>query len=96
MLDTALCGYEYSGLPKVLNVVEYARAHPPSALMRVRRESTNAIFFDGGGRNGMYRVLHATTLPSSKRGRRASMVMTLFRTEQTYPPQLSVAAVTRL
>ena len=60
MLDAALCGYEYSGLPKVLNVVEYRAAHPPHDVLRVRSESPTAVFYDGGGRNGMYTVLQAT------------------------------------
>lgn len=66
MLDAALCGYEYSGLPKVLNVVEYRRAHPPHAPMRVTKESATAIRLDGGGRNGMFTVLRATDAAIAK------------------------------
>lgn len=66
MLDAALCGYEYSGLPKVLNVIEYRRDHPPRAPMRVTRETANAIRFDGGGHNGMYTVLRATDAAIAK------------------------------
>lgn len=29
VLDAALCGYEYSGLPKILNVAEHRRLRQP-------------------------------------------------------------------
>ncbi|MEO8752038.1 MAG: Ldh family oxidoreductase [Casimicrobiaceae bacterium] len=59
MLDAALCGYEYSGLPKVLNVVEYRRAHPVSGPLALRRETPMSSLFDGGGLNAMYTVMRA-------------------------------------
>lgn len=60
MVDAALCGYEYSGLPKILNVVEFRRRRPPPRPLRLRRETPMSALFDGGGRNGMYTVKRAT------------------------------------
>jgi hypothetical protein len=34
-IDAALCGYEYSGLPKLLNVADYPRFKLPRSPMRV-------------------------------------------------------------
>lgn len=59
MLDAALCGYEYSGLPKILNVVEYRREHPVRGPFALRRETPMSSLFDGGGLNGMYAVMRA-------------------------------------
>lgn len=59
MLDAALCGYEYSGLPKVLNVVEFRRDHPVHGTMLLRRETPMSSLFDGGGLNGMYTLKRA-------------------------------------
>jgi LDH2 family malate/lactate/ureidoglycolate dehydrogenase len=60
MMDAALCGYEYSGLPKILNLVEYRARHPGAGAMRVERESPVSILLDGGGNNGMLTINEAT------------------------------------
>jgi LDH2 family malate/lactate/ureidoglycolate dehydrogenase len=60
VIDAALCGYEYSGLPKLLNVADHprfkARRHP----MRVIRETSVSVLFDGGNQSGMLGMYHAT------------------------------------
>jgi len=66
MLEAALCGYEYSGLPKVLNVVEFRRGRPVEGPMRLRRETPLSAAFDGAGRNGMYTVKRATEVAIAK------------------------------
>ncbi len=60
MLDAALCGYEYSGLPKIVNVVEYRREHPVRGPLTLRRETPMSSLYDGGCLNGMYTVMRAT------------------------------------
>ena len=47
VVDAALCGYEYSGLPKLLNVAEHPRFKAPrspltSSKRRASRHSTTA------------------------------------------------------
>lgn len=66
MVDAALCGYEYSGLPKILNVVEFRRGRLPSGPMRLRRETPLSAAFDGAGHNGMYTVQRATQVAIAK------------------------------
>jgi LDH2 family malate/lactate/ureidoglycolate dehydrogenase len=66
MLDAALCGYEYSGLPKILNVAEYRAQHLPAVPMRLRRETAMSSLFDGGGNNGMLTVFRATATAIEK------------------------------
>src|SRR3984957_14480547 len=63
VLDAALCGYEYSGLPKLLNVVDYPgfrqARHPVSTV----RETGATALLDGGNTTGMiaaYRASEAT------------------------------------
>src|SRR2546427_2372818 len=60
VLDAALCGYEYSGLPKLLNVAEYPRFSAPRAPMRVVKETSVSVLFDGGNQSGMLGMYHAT------------------------------------
>jgi LDH2 family malate/lactate/ureidoglycolate dehydrogenase len=60
MIDAALCGYEYSGLPKILNAIESPKAKQPSAPMRAIHETDVSVLYDGGNRNGMLTMYRAT------------------------------------
>lgn len=60
VIDAALCGYEYSGLPKILNVAENPRRLQPRSEMRVEHETPVSIQFDAGNHNGMVAIFHAT------------------------------------
>jgi len=60
VVDAALCGYEYSGLAKLLNVAESPRFAAPRSPMRVARETAVSALFDGGNNVGMLTMYHAT------------------------------------
>jgi LDH2 family malate/lactate/ureidoglycolate dehydrogenase len=63
VLDAALCGYEYSGLPKLLNVVDYPDFRRPRRPVSVVRETGATALLDGGNTTGMvaaYRASEAT------------------------------------
>ena len=63
VIDAALCGYEYSGLAKLLNVPEHRRFSDPRQPIRLFRETTVSALYDAGNNNGMialYRVARAT------------------------------------
>jgi LDH2 family malate/lactate/ureidoglycolate dehydrogenase len=75
MLDAALCGYEYSGLPKILNVAEQRRQRPPPKPMRVVHETPVSVRFDGGGENGMLALYHATQAAIEKASRQGFAVV---------------------
>jgi LDH2 family malate/lactate/ureidoglycolate dehydrogenase len=60
VLDAALCGYEYSGLPKLLNVADYPRFKLPRRPMRVIKETSVSVLFDGGNQSGMLGMYYAT------------------------------------
>ena len=63
VLDAALCGYEYSGLPKLLNVVDHPEFKLPRRPISVVRASAATAMLDGGNNTGMvvaYRAAEAT------------------------------------
>lgn len=63
VLDAALCGYEYSGLPKLLNVVDDRHFQRPRQPVTVVRETGPTAMLDGGNNSGMiaaYRASEAT------------------------------------
>jgi LDH2 family malate/lactate/ureidoglycolate dehydrogenase len=59
VIDAAMCGYEYSGLAKVLNIPESAHFRAPRRPMRVLCESEVSLAFDGGNNVGMLALYHA-------------------------------------
>ncbi len=66
LLDAALCGYEYSGLPKILQVVNSPRQKQPVTPMRVLHETPVSTLFDGGNCQGMLTMHHATDAAIAK------------------------------
>src|ERR1700736_1890783 len=58
-IDAALCGYEYSGLAKLLNIPEHRRFKRPRYPMKVLRETEISTLYDGGNNVGMLVMYHA-------------------------------------
>ena len=66
VMDAALCGYEYSGLPKILNVVEHPRLKLPRRKIRILHETPISARMDGGNSNGMIGAYRATEVAIAK------------------------------
>ena len=66
VIDAALCGYEYSGLAKILNIPEHPRFKAPRWPMRVLRETAVSTLFDGGNDVGMLALYHAAKATIAK------------------------------
>src|SRR5712671_2222956 len=59
VIDAAMCGYEYSGLAKILNVFESEHFRLPRRSMDVLRETEVSLAFEGGNNVGMLALFHA-------------------------------------
>jgi LDH2 family malate/lactate/ureidoglycolate dehydrogenase len=59
VIDAALCGYEYSGLAKILNMVESESWKRPRRPMTVLRETDVSLAYDGGNNVGMLSLYYA-------------------------------------
>src|SRR6202000_459667 len=59
VIDAALCGYEYSGLPKILHLPESASFKLPRRPIKLLRETDVSAAFDGGNNVGMLALFHA-------------------------------------
>ena len=66
VLDAALCGYEYSGLAKILNIPEHPRFKQPRGPVTVVHETPASIAFDGGNQVGMLALHHAAKAAIAK------------------------------
>jgi LDH2 family malate/lactate/ureidoglycolate dehydrogenase len=60
VIDAALCGYEYSGLAKILNIPEHRRFKLPRKKVSVLHETAVSTLFDGGNNVGMLALHHTT------------------------------------
>src|SRR5712672_1596294 len=59
VVDAALCGYEYSGLAKILNILESEHFKLPRRPTKVLRETDVSLAFDGGNNVGMLSLFYA-------------------------------------
>src|SRR6266404_2568376 len=66
VIDAALCGYEYSGLAKILNIPEHRRFQLPRRKMRIIRETPVSALHDGGNTFGMVAMYHAARAAIAK------------------------------
>jgi LDH2 family malate/lactate/ureidoglycolate dehydrogenase len=66
MIDAALCGYEYSGLAKILNIPEHRCFKQPRRLMTAVHETENSVLYDGGNNVGMLTMYHAARAAITK------------------------------
>ena len=70
VIDAALCGYEYSGLAKILNIAESPRFRLPRRELSVLSETELSTVYDGGNNVGMLALHHATDAVIAKAARR--------------------------
>ena len=66
VIDAALCGYEYSGLAKILNIPEHGRFPLPRRPMRILHETEVSALYDGGNNVGMVAMYHAANAAIAK------------------------------
>ena len=66
VIDAALCGYEYSGLAKLLNIPEHRRFRLPRRPMRILHETEVSALYDGGNNVGMLAMYHAANATIAK------------------------------
>ncbi len=66
VMDAALCGYEYSGLPKLLNVFEHKNLRKPRRRLKAVHETPVSAMIDGGNNCGMYTLMRAAEMSIEK------------------------------
>ena len=66
LIDAACCGYEYSGLPKILQIAQNPRSKRPRTPIRPIHETDVSVLLDGGNNSGMVALQHATTIAIDK------------------------------
>jgi LDH2 family malate/lactate/ureidoglycolate dehydrogenase len=75
VIDAALCGYEYSGLAKILNIPEHRRFKRPRYPMKVLRETAASTLYDAGNNVGMLAMYHAARAAIEKAANRGIAII---------------------
>ncbi len=75
VIDAALCGYEYSGLAKILNIPEHRRFRLPRRKMRILHETEVSALYDGGNNVGMVAMYHAANATIAKAAARGIAIV---------------------
>lgn len=78
VMDAALCGYEYSGLPKILNVVENPKLKKPRRKIRILHDTPVSARLDGGNHNGMLAMYRAMRLAMDKAAAKGFALVSLY------------------
>jgi LDH2 family malate/lactate/ureidoglycolate dehydrogenase len=66
LIDAALRGYKFAGLPRILAVAEKMRVRPERTQMSIVHETPMSAMIDGGGNVGYLAVQHATEIALDK------------------------------
>ena len=66
LVDAALCGHRFAGLPRILTINEDQRTHEPRTPIKVVYETEVSALMDGGNHVGYYAVHQATRLAIEK------------------------------
>ncbi|HEV3185341.1 MAG TPA: Ldh family oxidoreductase [Xanthobacteraceae bacterium] len=69
VIDAALCGYEYSGLAKILNIPDSGDFKLPRRPMQALHETAVSLAFDGGNNVGMLALFYAAEATIKKAAR---------------------------
>ena len=66
LVDAALCGYRFAGLPRILTIGEDLRTREPRTPMRIVHETEVSAMIDGGNNVGYYAVYKAAQIAIEK------------------------------
>jgi LDH2 family malate/lactate/ureidoglycolate dehydrogenase len=79
LVDAALCGHRFAGLPRILTINEDPRTREPRTPIRVVHETDVSALMDGGNHVGYYAVYRAAQLAIRKARKRRIAVVGLYR-----------------
>lgn len=66
LVDAALCGYPFAGLPRILTINDSPRTHEPRSPIEIVHETEISAMIDGGNNLGYYAVFQAMKVAIAK------------------------------
>lgn len=79
LVDAAMCGHRFAGLPRILTINEDPRTREPRTPVKVVHETEVSALMDGGNNAGYYAVHQAAQLAIDKARRNRIAVVGMYR-----------------
>ena len=79
LVDAALCGHKFAGLPRILTISEDPRTREPRTPVKVVHETEVSALMDGGNHVGYYAVYRATQLAIEKAKKSRIAIVGMYR-----------------
>lgn len=81
LVDAAMCGHRFAGLPRILTINEDPRTREPRTAVKVVHETEVSALMDGGNNVGYYAVHQAARLAIDKARRNRIAVVGMYRSQ---------------
>jgi LDH2 family malate/lactate/ureidoglycolate dehydrogenase len=81
LVDAAMCGHRFAGLPRILTINEDPRTREPRTPVKVVHETEVSALMDGGNNVGYYAVHQAAQLAIDKARRNRIAVVGMYRSQ---------------
>src|SRR5687767_6548667 len=81
LVDAALCGYPFAGLPRILTINDSPRTHEPRGEIEITHETEISALIDGGNNLGYYAVYQAMKVAIAKAKKSRIAIVGMYRSQ---------------
>jgi LDH2 family malate/lactate/ureidoglycolate dehydrogenase len=81
LVDAALCGYQFAGLPRILTINDSPRTHEPRSAIEIVHETEISAMIDGGNNVGYFAVYQAMKVAIAKAKKSRIAIVGLYRSQ---------------
>ena len=83
LVDAALCGYPFAGLPRILTINDSPRTHQPRSPVKIVHETELSAMMDGGNHVGYYAVYQAMKVAIAKAKKSRIAIVGMYRSQMS-------------
>ena len=83
LVDAALCGYPFAGLPRILTINDNPRTHEPRSNVEIVHETEISALMDGGNNVGYYAVYQAMKVAIAKAKKSRIGIVGMYRSQMS-------------
>jgi LDH2 family malate/lactate/ureidoglycolate dehydrogenase len=83
LIDAALCGYPFAGLPRILTINDVPRTHEPRSDVKIVHETEISAMMDGGNHVGYYAVYQAMKVAIAKAKKSRIAIVGMYRSQMS-------------
>jgi LDH2 family malate/lactate/ureidoglycolate dehydrogenase len=83
LVDAALCGYPFAGLPRILTINDSPRTHQPRSAVKIVHETEISAMMDGGNHVGYYAVYQAMKVAIAKAKKSRIAIVGMYRSQMS-------------